>query len=264
MKILFNISAGLIRVNAESDTVALVYYTLQEYLETYPSKLDGEPEVDLALACVTYLSFNVFREGPCTTGDALTERLQEYRFLNYASANWGSHVLNSGQLHPTLHLILPYLRDERTISAYIKVLYGTPNWTRSWYDQFPRRIGPIHIATYWGMDKILNVLLLQDTLDINVQDSFETTALQLAAMKGHLNVVQLLMDRGAEINTSNHRGESSLYFAAKNGHTAIVELLLVEKADIGMKDYDNWNALDWTVIGGYNEVLKTLPRETRA
>jgi hypothetical protein len=64
-EILLNISAGLIRIDKQSGTMGLVHYTLQEYLGENPEKLLPDPDVEIACACLTYLSFGVFSEGPC-------------------------------------------------------------------------------------------------------------------------------------------------------------------------------------------------------
>ena len=59
-EILLNISAGLVRIDEKSGTAGLVHYTLQEYLEKNREKLLPDPEVEIARACLTYLSFDVF------------------------------------------------------------------------------------------------------------------------------------------------------------------------------------------------------------
>ena len=75
-KILFDIFAGLIRADEKSSTTALVHNTLQEYLQKYPNKLLSEPEIDFTTACLTYLSFDVFGNGPCSDREALKQRLR--------------------------------------------------------------------------------------------------------------------------------------------------------------------------------------------
>jgi len=74
-EILLIISAGLIRIDEKSGTVGLVHYTLQEYLEKNREKLLPDPEVEVARACLAYLSFDVFGRGPCSTGEGIHQRL---------------------------------------------------------------------------------------------------------------------------------------------------------------------------------------------
>jgi hypothetical protein len=76
-EILLSISAGLITMDEESDTVRLVHYT-QEYLETMRKELLPNAEVKIARVCLTYLSFNVFKSGPCGSKELLNDRLEKY------------------------------------------------------------------------------------------------------------------------------------------------------------------------------------------
>jgi ankyrin repeat protein len=53
-----------------------------------------------------------------------------------------------------------------------------------------------------------------------------------AASKGNEDVVQLLLERGADINAEDHRGWTALHAAAVNGHVDVVRLLLERGADV--------------------------------
>ena len=46
----------------------------------------------LANITLAYLSMDAFSTGPCLEADALTERLQSYHFLDYASPHWSHHA----------------------------------------------------------------------------------------------------------------------------------------------------------------------------
>ena len=253
-EILLNISAGLIRVDEKSRTARLVHYTLQEYLEKNHGKLLSDPEVELARACLTYLSLDVFGSGPCNDGEALDERLQAYQFLDYASHNWGHHILENQLL---MDLVLTFLENDQKLSCFVQILHLARYRMTDWQNRFPKQFGPLHVLAYWGLDEILP-LLLGKGIDINSQDSYGATALQLAAKHGHKSVVWLLLKNGANVNTENKSGETALHWAARNGHTTIVELLLMNRANVMTKDNEGWSALDWAVVGGENDVVKVL------
>ncbi|KAL2191560.1 ankyrin, partial [Thermothelomyces heterothallicus CBS 203.75] len=57
------------------------------------------------------------------------------------------------------------------------------------------------------------------------------TALELAASKGHTEVVRALLERGADVTARTELGETPLWSAAHNGHAAAAELLLQHRAD---------------------------------
>ncbi|ORY61624.1 ankyrin repeat-containing domain protein [Pseudomassariella vexata] len=257
-EILLSVSEGLILVDERTGSTGLVHCTLQEYLEKHPEQLLPYPERDLATTCLTYLSSNDFANGPCVGADGLEARLNEFRFLDYASRHWGSHVL-AAQLDEELDTVLDFLKDKGKLSCSVQVLYIPQIRTSVWYDCFPRQHEPLHAAAYWGLDKVLNLLWEEDKeMDINQQNSHGATALHLAAQNGNVSSVALLLEKGANVDTHNRRRETALILAGKYGHEAVVRLLLKNKADDLAEDDENWTALHWAIIGRHNDVAKLL------
>ncbi|OAG05032.1 uncharacterized protein CC84DRAFT_1148141, partial [Paraphaeosphaeria sporulosa] len=82
---LLSVCAGLIIVDQESAIVRLLHYTTQEYLERIRDTWYSGAPLDIASACLTYLSFDLFKTGSCSSNREFEERLQESRFLNYAA-----------------------------------------------------------------------------------------------------------------------------------------------------------------------------------
>ena len=62
-------------------------------------------------------------------------------------------------------------------------------------------------------------------------DSHDHTPLSEAAAKGHIEVVEFLLDQGADPNACNDTGRSPLYRAAFHGYLPMVELLLQAGGD---------------------------------
>ena len=61
---------------------------------------------------------------------------------------------------------------------------------------------------------------------LNDEDEDSNTALHMAALAGHLGVVELLITRGADKEARNCEQQTPLDFAAEHGHQNIVRLLL--------------------------------------
>jgi len=61
---------------------------------------------------------------------------------------------------------------------------------------------------------------------INEPDNAETSPIQMAALKGHVQIVKLLIDAGARLDVKNNEGDTPLIDAVENSHTDVVELLL--------------------------------------
>ena len=85
--------------------------------------------------------------------------------------------------------------------------------------------------------------------------------LQAAAQKGHLSILRLLIDRGADVN---HRGYSlksgpALYQASAAGHLEAVQLLLRSGADPNTRsDWHKTTALQATLKKGHGLVAQLL------
>ncbi|MCE9610686.1 MAG: ankyrin repeat domain-containing protein [Chthoniobacter sp.] len=85
------------------------------------------------------------------------------------------------------------------------------------------------------------------------------TALHYAVMKGHKEIVELLLAQGADVNAKSHSGYTPVYEGAENGHLEIVKVLLARGADPDAKDRDrNWGALQVAVWSGHSEIAELL------
>jgi len=73
------------------------------------------------------------------------------------------------------------------------------------------------------------------------------TTFYLAAQEGRLDLLQLLLDQGAEVNTVPvpDDGWTPLIVATYRGHRAVVAWLLDHGADIDARDRDGYSALGW-------------------
>ena len=63
----------------------------------------------------------------------------------------------------------------------------------------------------------------------------------IASKNGHIEIVRLLLDKGAKVNEQNNRGNNALIIASINGYTEIVKLLIDNGANI---DLQNINSKD--------------------
>ena len=82
------------------------------------------------------------------------------------------------------------------------------------------------------------LLLLDRGADLHVKDTKSgANPLLLASEKGHLEVVLLLLDRGVDLHVKDTKnGMTPLHWASQNGHLKVVLLLLDGGADLNVKD----------------------------
>ena len=73
-------------------------------------------------------------------------------------------------------------------------------------------------ASEFGYDKVIQSLVAGDRriwspLRIDVNDIYRSTPLHLASKGGHLSVVKLLLEAGANANLIDHSGSTALQLA---------------------------------------------------
>ncbi|WP_425384289.1 ankyrin repeat domain-containing protein [Wolbachia endosymbiont (group B) of Eupithecia inturbata] len=111
---------------------------------------------------------------------------------------------------------------------------------------------PMHSATYIGNLKVLQ-FLCDSGADVNttISSRYLSTPLHIAAINGKLEIAQFLLDRDANINATNYKGFTPLYLAFNHCHLDMVKLLLCRGADASIQSQYGKTALD--VVGGYRK-----------
>lgn len=109
----------------------------------------------------------------------------------------------------------------------------------------------------------LSTLLNSDPALLRASDTDGSTALHCAAWKGHLQVVQFLLQAGADVNAQNnndHWGTTPLHAAAHANQTAIAQLLLDAGADVHAKDMNGKTPLEHTTFHKATAAAKLLTK----
>jgi hypothetical protein len=244
-EILLSICAGLISIERESGLVHLVHYTTQIFFERVRDRWFPHAQLKIARNCLTYLLFDVFAKGPCSTDEDLDARLQQNPLLTYAALYWNDHI-NENIERVIQDLILVFLKDKPRISGYVQVnAVGVVAYRFSGYSQFfVKKVVPLHVAARSGLETTTQ-LLLKEGADVNAKDRFSRTALSLAAGRGYEPVVRRLLERSdIKVNLKDRWGLTALHLAVWSKHEAVVQRLL-ERSDIevnfeGMKGISNF------------------------
>ncbi|PWY88945.1 hypothetical protein BO70DRAFT_385136 [Aspergillus heteromorphus CBS 117.55] len=198
---------GLVTLDRESHTaIRLIHYSAQEYLERTQTKWFPRAHYKIARTCLTYLSYEVFRTGPCSTDGDFEHRLREYPLYVYASRQWGYHV----RIQPVEQKwIRAFLRDQEKVSASAQALTA-PSWQfDGWSHQGPIQVTGVHLAAYFGLESTLKLILTKG-VPCNVHDSTGQSPLSWAAKGGHEGVVEFLMRRGLDPDCRDGDGRTPL------------------------------------------------------
>jgi hypothetical protein len=250
--------AGLVTVDEESGIVRLVHYTTQEYLERTQEKWFPKAQSDITEVCITYLSFRVFKSGPCQSYKEFEQRRILNALFDYAAHNWGHHAREALTLVPG---IMSFSKCKEKVDASIQGLFAIKFRYSYGYARFNENMTNLHLTAYFGM-KEATIALLQSECNPDLKDDNGKTPLSCAAERGHEAVVRLLLDTGkADIDSKDKDyGRTPLSWAAEGGHEAVVRLLLdTGKVDIDSKDKDyGQTPLSWAIRGGHEAVVRLL------
>mmetsp|Transcript_55 Transcript_55/g.92 ORF Transcript_55/g.92 Transcript_55/m.92 type:complete len:251 (-) Transcript_55:170-922(-) len=104
-------------------------------------------------------------------------------------------------------------------------------------------VTPLHVAAIKGYVSLVQLLLDSDNTVKKVTDANGDTAVHWACTKGHLEVLDLLLSRGAALDVSNKQGWTALHRASYNGRPEVLERLLNAGASLHAVNQDGNTAL---------------------
>ncbi|XP_008217571.3 uncharacterized protein LOC103318097 [Nasonia vitripennis] len=118
----------------------------------------------------------------------------------------------------------------------------------------------LHMAAEKGHLNLVN-FLLECKANVHAKTDNQATALHLASLNGYLDVVKVLILSGANVNARVLEGCTPLHYAIENGHEKIAELLLKNKAGSNISDRVNYyTPLHYAAKDGHEGILRTLLR----
>lgn len=115
---------------------------------------------------------------------------------------------------------------------------------------------PLHFASEKG--NVTEVKRLLSSIDVNAVNSYQETALDKAAEKGNIDVIDLLISKGADVKAKQKTGETALFAAATFGQDDAVKKLLQKGADIKQPDYLGTSPLHTAVSNSKKSTTKLL------
>ncbi|KAK7887769.1 hypothetical protein LTR67_009672 [Exophiala xenobiotica] len=116
---------------------------------------------------------------------------------------------------------------------------------------------PLHLAASRGHVGVMRILL-SEYISVEGKGPGEKTPLRLSCDNGHCEAAELLLAHKARVNARDDRNLTSLHAAAKRGDVNIVDLLIRNGAHIEAKDANFMNALHYACEGGHNGVIELL------
>ena len=121
---------------------------------------------------------------------------------------------------------------------------------------------PLHLAVGSNDEEQVEKILKSDKKDNMINalggGDFGHTPLHLAAAKGRLKLMRMLIDAGADVNAYNKVGETPLTACAVNGQTLAAEMLIKHGADVEKPGELRRTPLLQAAIAGSTQIVELL------
>ena len=253
----------------ERSVVGLAHASVKEYLQSPDDKSTCKiykipaqrAHQELAHTCLTYLAFDIFKQGPVQEYRDFQNRLKDYPLLEYAARHASTHF-RSGDLDPAgrwVQVLFPETNRKDRVNKSLK------SW-RQVRDGFGQHepfmipdemeATPLFFASEAGLTSIIRKLL-GFGVDVNT-NCFYGTALQAASAEGHLDVVEELLKHGADLNASSEELGTALQAACAGGHALVAKTLVGKGADVNQVSGFSGTALEAAAHRGKTEIVELL------
>ncbi|KAK3655308.1 hypothetical protein LTR22_010338 [Elasticomyces elasticus] len=270
---LLALGQGLLRWDPTNSIVMLAHYSVWNYLtsrritESRASFAYLDESFCMSRAtrkCLTYLLMTPFAVGVCGQ-ETLTRLRTAYPLLDYVATRWALYARKSSLGTEEMDLVAALLMDEG-------VLHENSNF-RFWiYNLFPDREGkiaitasPLYYAASFGLRTVVEEMIKRGK--VKRQKSSDpwyiehkcgrssSTAVVVAARRGHFDVVTVLREAGADLSLADLG-----YYA---GMQVIPESLKLMRSEPRSTYYTGWDDTQLPYLGIYNNAFLSGPDPMR-
>uniref|UniRef100_A0A3B4U147 Ankyrin repeat domain 6b n=1 Tax=Seriola dumerili TaxID=41447 RepID=A0A3B4U147_SERDU len=116
---------------------------------------------------------------------------------------------------------------------------------------------PLHLAAYKGHIEVVRILL-KAGCDLDIQDDGEQTALHRAAVVGNSDVISALIQEGCALDRQDKDGNTALHEVSWHGFSQSVKLLVKAGANVHAKNKAGNTALHLACQNGHTQSSKVL------
>lgn len=256
---------------SEQGQVRLAHLSVKDYLlnsEACMVRFWIEPDGgnhQLAIDCLTYLSYRSLASGPSQTVDDYVDRLSQHPFIQHAATGWTYYVRATNPSPKLEDLILNLFSpgSHNIFMSWVQVINAQPI---SHWDFYPRYATPLYYAASFGLTAMVE-RLIKSGVDLDAPGSrFGGTALHAAIIRHHADVIKLLLEAGANPSKADSNRATPLHTAAAYGKVDAAAKLLEFGASKDAVDDDGETPYDWATWAGQIEcqhLLLGLPVKPR-
>jgi len=282
---IYDLCGSLIAVTAEGEVI-LAHLSVKDYLLSDAIKSgsasaftfsETEANAENALSCLTYLSFAEIRSGPAGSADDFEARLLRHPFLDHASRWWASYAQNanssseelnkrvlqffSSSCRPQFMSWLQVICSEVMLSRKVEYRTAMGYRKRAW-NSYPKHATSLYYAASFGLEHVVGALLAQGVEVDAVGGRLGATAFHAAALRGHVQVMDILFQKGADPNRVDFIKKTPLHSAALTGNVEVSKYLLEHGADPEARDDQRRTPYYWACRAGHVDAQRVFEAAT--
>ncbi|PIG88751.1 hypothetical protein AARAC_000488 [Aspergillus arachidicola] len=217
---------GLVCVEPLTNHVRFSHYTIHEYLSQHISLNIQVPHKILSDACQTYLLSNCPQTAFQSNEIDIISFINSNPLVSYAAEYWGTHARHCQTTGSVNQLTALFLSNQKALQYSWQIMRFTQNYKEIYWDPAECwSVTPLHAACHFGLETVLLRLLDYGMVPKNMPTTMGTTPIIQAASRGHIDIVEELLSRGANPYLANWYG-NALHCAAEAGHAAVVTRLI--------------------------------------
>ncbi|KAJ6789768.1 hypothetical protein PWT90_06473 [Aphanocladium album] len=144
-------------------------------------------------------------------------------------------------------------KQGRTDVARLLLAHGADAASLSEYGELP-----LHISVHYDNLSTFGLLLEEHASGVNVATSKGWMPIHYAAHLGRTEMMQSLIDFGADVSAADPEGYRPIHLAAKKDHDEALRVLMKNGVDISACSLDGWNPLLIASYKGYANIAKAL------
>jgi ankyrin repeat protein len=259
--VIIDTCAGLVKFDAESDTIRFVHYSVHEYFKATYQRWFPNARVDITRTCLAYLRLENLACDESASREGVHRLLSLYPFLKYAAQHWGSHAKDG--FHRDMNgIALAFLENRPRVVLAAQLLDEVSMSENQAAPMFPSANLPVQLSARFGALEVMN-LLLERGHEVAGADASGRTALHWAARGGFSDVVKAILRGGADPDAKTTDGRTPLHWAAKHGHPQVVVELIEHGANPAEPTADGRTALHWAASRGHRSVMEILLSDIR-
>jgi ankyrin repeat protein len=253
-------SGGILTVDGVTGKVCFIHRTAREYLSGAAARVFfPTAQNEIAEACLAAITADEVIDD-CYYNGGNAPRSTENGFIEYAAMYWGHHSRDIPEEEKAIQvLIKTFLNKLLWRRPPLQVLTNEPRIpSELGLGKYPQDWTPLHVLAYFGIVVKSQRLLVQGAeIDAN-DNSYKITPLHCAASRGNEEMVEFLLDNGADGNAVARDGSTGLHLATQYNQRKVMKMLLARRLNSQIANKEGATSLQLAVTTEWDEATVPL------